>query len=119
MDTKSPEALEDVLAEAPAISEEVPVASESESPVLIRSVQRRSRLHPQPHPLSLDMLLSIESVESYKKPNCVTYEKCLDRAYRMGWSQFHCNGCHAYEKREVDHSDFALAKNLSAILDLA
>jgi hypothetical protein len=49
-----------------------------------------------PNPVELDLMLTIDGVDAYKRYDCRTYVKCLDVAADAGWDQFHCNDCTAY-----------------------
>ena len=51
------------------------------------------------NPLRLDIPenLSVDSVEYYKQPECLHYEKCMNYAARYQWNQFHCRACGAFE----------------------
>lgn len=51
---------------------------------------------PARNPRSVDICLTIETVDLYKKSDCRFYVKCLDVASIAGWQQFHCNDCKAY-----------------------
>jgi hypothetical protein len=65
-----------------------------------------------PNPKELDMILTTDGVEEYKRYDCRTYAKCLDAAADAGWSQFHCNDCRAYipiPKSDPAHRVFAHA----------
>lgn len=54
------------------------------------------------NPQELDVLLSIDNVDDFKRYDCRTYIKCLDVAADAGWDQFHCNDCGAYEPLPKD-----------------
>jgi hypothetical protein len=71
---------------------------------------------PTRNPTPLDLMLSIESVDTYKRSNCRFYERCLDFAAQRGWQQFHCNHCQAFLKIEDDHADLILARRLLPVI---
>ncbi len=49
----------------------------------------------KPNPKELiDVVLSDENVDEYKKSDCVYYSKCLTQVQDM--EQFHCNKCRVY-----------------------
>jgi hypothetical protein len=72
-----------------------------------------------PNPQELDLVLTVDGVEEYKRYDCVTYAKCLDVAGDAGWQQFHCNDCQAYvplpkedpSRRLFAHVGLKLLKN--------
>jgi hypothetical protein len=66
-----------------------------------------------PAPRELDLQLSSESVDHYKKSDCRRYLECLDVAAEAGWQQFHCRDCHAYEAIVRTEDDKALLTKLS------
>lgn len=49
-----------------------------------------------PNPQELDLMLTYDLVDDYKRYDCAAYAKCLDIAEDAGWQQFHCNACGAY-----------------------
>lgn len=49
-----------------------------------------------PNPCRLDVVLTMDGVDAYKRYDCQRYVKCLDVAEEEGWPQFHCNNCTAY-----------------------
>ncbi len=51
----------------------------------------------EPRRLDVPEHLSIESVDYYKQPNCIHYEKCMNYAARCMWNQFHCRECGAFD----------------------
>ena len=57
-----------------------------------------------PHPKVLGDLLTLESVEVYKRWDCQRYLHCLDLAIEESWVQFHCNACNAYIPDIVDNA---------------
>jgi len=56
----------------------------------------------QPNPRELDLVLTSDGVDEYKRYDCRTYVKCLDVAADRGWYQFHCNDCKAYVAPPID-----------------
>ena len=64
-----------------------------------------------PNPVELDLMLTIDGVDGYKRYDCRTYVKCLDIAADAGWQQFHCNDCTVYVPiPKDDSSQVALVK---------
>ena len=55
-----------------------------------------------PNPQPLEDLLTLESIDHYKKWDCVRYAKCLDIVCERGWQQFHCNDCTRYVQEAPD-----------------
>jgi hypothetical protein len=72
---------------------------------------------PKRNPLVLDLGLTIEIVDHYKRSDCGYYERCLDQAAASGWQQFHCKNCNAYVERTEDRSDLILARRLLAAIE--
>lgn len=70
---------------------------------------------PAPHrnPLELDLALTSESVDNWKRSDCRFYLKCLDFAAEESWQQFHCNDCKAYVAVVTSSEERALAARLS------
>lgn len=68
---------------------------------------------PRGNPCELDLMLTSESVDNYKRSDCRTYLKCLDMAADEGWQQFHCNNCRAYVAVVVGPEERALVARLS------
>lgn len=46
--------------------------------------------------------MTLEETERIKHADCVFYERCLDRACKLDWAQFHCGQCVAYRQKVVD-----------------
>lgn len=55
-----------------------------------------------PNPRELDLVLTMDGVDHYKRYDCRRYAKCLDVAADAGWQQFHCNDCNAYVPLPTD-----------------
>jgi hypothetical protein len=69
-----------------------------------------------PNPCELDLVLTSEGVDAYKRYDCRTYVKCLDVAADRGWQQFHCNDCTAYVAPPADDPSRALFGRIGARL---
>lgn len=67
------------------------------------------------NPMPIDLSLSIESVDNYKRSDCRLYEQCMNQAAEENWPQFHCNACQAYVKIEDDHEALILGRKLLTI----
>lgn len=72
---------------------------------------------PKRNPLALDLGLTIEIVDHYKRSNCAYYERCLDQAADEGWQQFHCKACNAFVKVTDDRSELILARKLLVAIE--
>lgn len=72
---------------------------------------------PKRNPRVLDLGLTIEIVDQYKRSDCAFYERCLDQAAEQGWQQFHCKSCNAFVKRTEDRSDLILARRLLVAIE--
>jgi hypothetical protein len=69
-----------------------------------------------PNPQELDLLLTIDFVDDYKRYDCIRYVKCLDVAEAAGWQQFHCNECGAYVPLPKDDPSRRLFKQAGLTL---
>lgn len=72
---------------------------------------------PKRNPLALDLSLTIEIVDHYKRSDCLYYERCLDQAADEGWQQFHCKACNAFVKIVDDRSELILARRLIVAIE--
>lgn len=70
-----------------------------------------------PNPVELDADLTIDDVDHYKKPNCKFYLDCMNKAADLGWFQFDCNSCTAFEHKQPDATDFALARLIGSFVE--
>lgn len=70
---------------------------------------------PNPQPLEF-AALTIESVDEWKRSDCVHYVRCMDTAVRHNWSQFHCNDCRAYEPVPPTEDEKKAALRLNRLL---
>jgi hypothetical protein len=70
----------------------------------------------QPNPQELDLMLTIDAVDEYKRYDCRGYSKCLDIAADASWDQFHCNNCKAYVALPKDDPSRRLFARLGKLI---
>jgi hypothetical protein len=68
------------------------------------------------NPMPLDLILTADNIDNYKKPDCASYVLCLDVAADHSWQQFHCNDCRAYVPELPDRERHVLFTNLGLLL---
>jgi hypothetical protein len=69
-----------------------------------------------PDPQELDLMLTIDGVDMYKRYDCRVYTQCLDTAANAGWDQFHCNNCKAYVALPKDDPSRRLFARLGKLI---
>jgi uncharacterized protein (DUF736 family) len=70
----------------------------------------------QPNPQELDLMLTIDAIDEYKRYDCRVYAKCLDVAADASWDQFHCNSCKAYVALPIDDPSRRLFARLGKLI---
>jgi hypothetical protein len=59
------------------------------------------------NPQRLSLKLDPDTVDRYKRIDCLAYGECLNEIARTNWSQWHCNDCEEYE-RDLEPLDLSV-----------